>query len=200
MWSLYNFEERYQRAVGFHRSDLQNSSSPVWVEPPEKFFTEYPDNFYVRVLCCNNNHARLLEEKIGRSHLSRAMKVLEHEIGIIAILEWFEDPRWMHYLYSTFNTTGVLPFECFQKTFGMTEGQRELLGKITFTDPAFEETWKRNNSLDLELYYYARRLSWSRIMLFWNVSNGELLPLVRAPRVSNYDKWKGKALDRRTHC
>jgi len=200
MWSLYNFEQRYTRTVGFRKDSLQNSSSPVWIEPPEKHFKKYPDNFYVRVLCCANNKGKLLEEKIGRSHLSRAMKVLEHEIGIIAIFEWFQDPRFTHYLYSTLNTTKVLPYECFRYSFDMADGQRDLLGKIRFTDPVFEETWRRNNSFDFELYHFARRLAWHRVMLFWNVTNGELLPLVLEPRVSNYDEWKEKALERQTDC
>jgi len=196
MWSLYSLENRYYGKVGFKNTDLPNSSSPIWDKPPEKYFTEFPDNFYVRVLCCSNNEGRLLEEKIGLSHLSRAKKVLEHEIGIIAIMEWFWDPRFTHYLHSTLNTRRVLPFGCFHKSFDMAEGQRELLGKIRFTDPAFEETWKRKNSLDFELYDFARRLSWSRIKLFWNVSNGDLLPLAREPPVSNYGEWKGEALNR----
>jgi len=199
MISMYNFEKRYARSVGFEHRTLPKSASPVWVDPPEKFFERYPDNFYVRVLCCANNHRNLLAEKIGRSHLSRAMKVLEHEVGIIAIFEWFGDPRFKHYLYSTLNATTIVPFECFEFSYDMDEKHRSVLGKIKFTDPEFEESWRKNNSLDYELYYFARRLAWQRLQVFWNVSNGELFSFVREPRGSNDNKWKVGAL-RHAYC
>jgi len=76
------------------------------------------------------------------------MKVLEHEFGLIAIMEWYSDPRFQHYLYSTLNISKeIKPFGCYQKVFGMKrKGLQDILGVIQFLDPEFEENWKKRNS------------------------------------------------------
>lgn len=202
MWSLYNFEQRYKRTIGWNRNTLQNSSSPVWVVSPEKYFEMYPDNFYVRVLCCANNKGTLMTEteKLGLSHLERAKQVLEHEVGIIGICEWYADPRFQHYLYSTLNLTKVKSFECFRQSFDMAAGQKEVLGKIEFADPEFEDHWRKKKTLDFQLYLFARRLAWQRASLFWDSKSGELLPVINEPRVSKYSEWTEDAKKPRAQC
>jgi len=201
LWSLYNFEFRYKKGyVGFHPEHLPTDSSPVWINnSPQEFFTWYPDNFYVRVLCCKGDQQ--LIGKVGANHLSRAMEVLEHEFGVITILEWYMDPRFQHYLYSTLNISKeVKPFECYVRSYAMQAGQKDLLGVIQFVDPVFVESWKKLNSLDYELFRYAQKLVWRRVLQFWNESNGKLLPVDREPRSLKFPIWTEELFQSRVNC
>jgi len=176
MWSMYNFEKRWGRSVGFGQESLPTNSSPIYFSKPEGFFQSYPDNFYVRVLCCKGYQ---MDKKVGISQLARAKEVLEHEFGVVTILEWFSDPRFQHYLYSTLAARKTRPFECFVNSFDMYPGQKDLLGEIKFENPTFETIWRNRNYLDFELFRFAKALTWRRMLPFWNRTNGELLPFGR---------------------
>jgi len=183
MWSMYNFEKRWDRSVGFGRESLPTNSSPIYFSSPQGFFQSYPDNFYVRVLCCKGMQ---MEKKVGGPHLARAKAVLEHEFGIVPILEWFSDPRFQHYLYSTLDARKTRPFECYLRSFDMFPGQKDLLGVVKFENPAFETIWRNRNNLDFELFRFAKRLTWRRMIPFWNRTNGELVPFGREFPVVNW--------------
>jgi len=78
--------------------------------------------------------------------------------------------------------------------------QREVLGLIKFLDPDFEEAWIKNNSFDYELFRFAQKLSRQRVSNFWNLTNGELLPLVREPGSAINHSWTKKSLKSKNYC